>query len=140
MLKYILCAFVLLISKPSFCASNSFANPLLSMSYAKNNSPNKNGFLINKKALIFNKIKNKKRFPIFGIGSIIAFALAVLTIAINWIAEKDWGTTLFLVLLLASLILGIVGLVVGEFMLWSILGISLTIFFIYALNSNPRRC
>jgi hypothetical protein len=140
MLKYILITFVFCFSTPSFCASKSFANSSLSMGYAKNEIKNKNIFSINKNALIANKLIKKKRFPIFGIGSIISFFIAILPLTNKWFSERDWSMMLLFISILTSLILGIIGLVVGEFILWSILGILLTCFLLYTLIFYRGSC
>ncbi len=76
MLKYILFTFILGISTPSFCASRTFSNNSLSMNYDKKDLKNNNNFLNNKLALLANKLNKKKKFPFFGIGSLVAFLIA----------------------------------------------------------------
>jgi predicted acyltransferase len=131
MLKYILITFIFCFSTPSFCASKSFANSSLSMSYVKNEFKGKSVFSINKNALFAIKLIKKKRFPIFGVGSIISFVLAVLIAVLLVttfdIPESSLLVALPFVFLLVSLIAGIIGLVIGEFWLWSILGILLNV-------------
>jgi hypothetical protein len=143
MLKYILIAFIFCISTPSFCASKSFANSSLSMSYERINYKNKNVFSINKNALFALKLIKKKRFPIFGIGSIISFVLAFLSIEVVVSSDRNWVTAIPFVLLLLSLISGIVSLVIGEFWIWAVLGLLLDVFsliFLFLIGRNGKQC
>jgi hypothetical protein len=133
MLKYILITFVFCFSTPSFGASKSFANSSLSMSYAKNEFKGKSVFSINKNALFANKLINKKRFPIIGAISLIAGFLGLLFLGhlisterfIRFLNEHDWIMTTGGILLLSGFVLGIIGLCIGEFWVWSLLGLLL---------------
>jgi hypothetical protein len=97
-------------------------NNSLSISY-ENNFKNKKAFLIKSKALVVKKLIKKKQFPFFGIGSIISFFISFMAMRAGF---EDWALIIFFTFLLASLVLGIIGLVIGEFVLWSILGIVLS--------------
>jgi hypothetical protein len=133
MLKYILITFVFCFSTPRFCASKSFANSSLSMSYTKNKFDNKSNFSINKNALFSNKLMKKKRFPIIGAISLISGFLGLLFLGhlistekfISFLNEHDWIMTTGVILLLSGFVLGIIGLCIGEFWIWSLLGLLL---------------
>jgi hypothetical protein len=129
MQKYILIVFIFCISTPSFSAPISFANSLLSMSYVKINSKNKNVFLINKKVLVANKKNHKKRVPIFAIWGIISFVLSLILIGILFLNTK-WhkleSVFFYSIIIFAFLgfFLSIIGLFISE--LWlPILGLLL---------------
>jgi hypothetical protein len=142
MLKYILITFVFCFSTPSFGASKSFANNSLSMSYVKNEFKDKSVFSINKNALIANKLINKKRFPIFGIGSIISFVLAVLSLIIvtniSFEFENIQSFVAYGILIwtIVGLLLSIIGLILGELWLWSVLGLILNSLFVFIMITS----
>jgi hypothetical protein len=140
MLKYILITFVFCISTPSFGASQSFSNSSLSMSYVKNEFKGKSIFSINKNALFANKLIRKKRFPIFGIGSIISFFLMILSL-ILLLSDSKWLEKIMVIFLygvivftILGLCLSIIGLIVGEFWLWSVLGLIINGYILYVVN------
>jgi hypothetical protein len=129
MLKYILIAFVFCIPTSSFSASKSFASNSLSMTYAKNEFVNNNGFSISKNALFANKLMKKKRVPIFGSGGIISFVLSLILIVVLFLNTK-WHkleSVLFYSVLIFAFLgfsLSIIGLFFSE--LWlPILGLLL---------------
>jgi hypothetical protein len=135
MLKYILITFVFCFSTPSFGTSILYTNTSLSMSYVKNKFKSKSIFSINKNTLIANKLINKKRFPIFGTGSIISFVLAFLPILFISDYPSWLNPFYFMAFFLAvSIALSIIGLIVGEFWLWSVLGLILNAYVLYVLN------
>jgi hypothetical protein len=117
MLKYILFALNLCITTPSFCASKLVASISLSNDYANNSFQKNRYFAIYKNTLIANKIIIKKLFPLFDVGSIISILLASL-------GKPHRDEFRSIILLILGICLGTIGLIVGEFWLWSVLGLS----------------
>lgn len=136
MLKYILLALIFCIQTQSFCATNATVNASLSVVYAQSDLKIKQQNGTVKQAFL--KAKNK-RFPIFGIGGIVSLFLAILLTVTGNIDER-----LLLMLVLASLVLSIMGLAIGEFWVWSVLGLLLSLLtaitFFYLLLRAGKQC
>ena len=74
------------------------------------------------KQVFLKKWMREKRFPIFGVVSMIATYLGIALLAIENFRNYRWTETASGILILLGLCLGIVGLVIGEFWLWAFLG------------------
>jgi hypothetical protein len=117
MLKYFFFAFFIGITSPCFCIVNQINNADIA-TISKENK------LKSLKKLSFLKSWTKKRkFPIFGVISLIAGLLGLFLAFIEYVSWPEWINSVGFILIFAGILLGIVGLIVGEFALWSILGI-----------------
>ncbi len=136
MLKFVLISLVFCMPIQGFCATNTPVNVSLSTICIQNNATKKHQNRFEKQAFL--KIKNK-RFPIFGIVSLVSFALAFLSIRVVD-TKQNWLVALPFILLLISLISSIVGLAIGEFWVWSVLGLLLNLASLYLISHAKRQC
>jgi hypothetical protein len=114
-------------------------NTSLSGIYPQNSFKSEHQNRFEKQAFLKGK---SKRFPIFGIVSLVSFALAFLSIKVAG-TEHNWPIVLLLVLLLVSLISSIEGLAIGEFWVWSALGLLLNLLalaFLYLITHAGKQC
>jgi hypothetical protein len=135
MLKYIFFLLILSISTPCFCVATQ-----LSSVTSNTISTEKKQDKVLKKQAFLQKFKSK-RFPIFGVISVIASVLGttILFPLYDYAERHPWISTTGLILNLLGIGLGIVGLIVGEFALWSLLGVGLVpliIFLLLAINGT----
>jgi hypothetical protein len=121
MLKYLFFTLIFCISTPCFCGTNQAANPTFTSIFTENKVGKKHQKVFSKQTVL-KKIRFDKRFPIFGVVSIIAGILGMcLPLFDN--SCRGWFTLIGAILILSGIGIGIAGLIIGEFALWSILGI-----------------
>jgi hypothetical protein len=134
MLKYLFFTLIFCVSTPCFCGSNQAINTTFTFISSENRMDKKVQKVFSKQAFL-TKIRLGKQFPFFGVVSIIASLLgaALLMPLCDYIAKHPWLSDLGVILSLAGIGLGITGLLVGEFALWSLLGIGLVPFIIFML-------
>jgi hypothetical protein len=121
MLKYLFFTLIFCVSTPCFCGTNQSANTTFTSVFTENNLNKKHQKVFSKQILL-KKIRLEKRFPIFGVVSMIATYLGIALLVIEDFRHLNWIETASGILILLGLCLGITGLIIGEFWLWAFLG------------------
>jgi hypothetical protein len=122
MLKHLFFTLLFSISSPCFCSTNQSVNPTFNSVFSEKKVGKKHQKVFSKQAVL-TKIRLEKRFPIFGVVSIIAGLLGFSLAIFDNAPCRGWLTLIGAILIILGLGLGITGLIIGEVALWSILGI-----------------
>jgi hypothetical protein len=121
MLKHLFFTLLFSISSPCFCSTNQSVNPTFNSVFSEKKVGKKHQKVFSKQAIL-KRIMLDKRFPIFGVVSMIATYLGIALLVIEDFRNFKWTETASGVLILLGLCLGITGLIIGEFWLWAFLG------------------
>jgi hypothetical protein len=125
MLKHLFFTIIFCVSTPCFCGTNQAAKVTFTSVFSENKMGKKHQKMFSKQAVL-KKIRLHKRFPIFGVISIIAGLLGIGLAIFDNAPCRGLLTLIGAILILSGIGLGIIGLIVGEMALWSILGILIT--------------
>jgi hypothetical protein len=117
MLKYLFFALFISIASPCFCVANQINNTAIASVSTKSKQK------AIKTYSFLKKWTAKKHFPIFGVISIIAGLLGIGLLIIDNAPCRGLLSLIDSILVFLGIGLGITGLIIGEFALWSILGI-----------------
>jgi hypothetical protein len=121
MLKYLFFTLLFCVSTPCFCSINQSTSATFTSVFNEKNLGEKHQKVFSKQNFL-KKTRLDKRFPIFGVVSMIATYLGIALLAVENFRNYHWTETASGILILLGLCLGIVGLVIGEFWLWAFLG------------------